>query len=91
MASGAGGYDWGKPFKPPGASIWIADHRTLVRYIFFVIDLALVIAATVTLISGEVWWLLLLQVILWGGLTYQAGWLVPDMADRWRGQQDRPS
>lgn len=89
MTGGASGYDWSRPFKPPGMSIWIADHRRGVRLTFFVIDLALLVEVILTLIDGDIWWLLYIRIIVWAGLTYQAGWLIPASVDRWRADERR--
>ncbi len=89
MTGAAPRYDWNDPIKPVGAQLWIADHRLLVRCALFLVDLALVVALIASLINGDVWWVLLLQMPAWAWMTYQGGWVVPGLVDRWRARQDR--
>ena len=87
MTKGSGGYDWNRPSRPPGFSFWIADHRVSVRTLLFAVDAVLVAMIVVSLLRGDVWWQLYFQAVLWPWLTYQAGWLVPGIVDRWRSDQ----
>ena len=84
----SGVYDWNQAPEPAGLERWVADHRVLVRTVLIVCDASIVAILVVGLTSGDNSWYNYLQLLLWGWLTVNFGWVMPRSVDAWRRRQD---
>ena len=83
----SGSYDWQQPPEPSGFAKWVADHRLLSRVVLVGIDATLVVVLVTKISSGDNHWSSYFQLVFYGWLTWNTGWIVPTSVDTWRRPQ----